>query len=303
MEKIDRLGWTAGLAFESYGLTVGVRVNDPAVLDRVCQCLPPGWKPARPRPVRMLFSLRVGGVGPRPGVRNYHLLYRDVEQCGRTLDLDAIFEALENELQLYVGENARQRVFVHAGVVGWRGQAIVIPGRSFSGKSTLVAALLRAGATYYSDEYAVLDRQGRVHPYPRRLALRQPAGQRPRRPRAEELGTTTGAKPLPVGLIALPRYVPGKRWDPRPLSQGQALLELMNNTLCALRKPEAALSVLQRLVQGAPVLKGVRGEADDTAQDLLDRLPEPSPGLTTLLWKTFYQGARSSCYRLLGMKT
>ena len=43
-------------------------------------------------------------------------------------------------------------------IVTWgRGRAIVIPGRTFSGKSTLVAELVRAGATYYSDEYAVED--------------------------------------------------------------------------------------------------------------------------------------------------
>jgi hypothetical protein len=30
-----------------------------------------------------------------------------------------------------------------------------------------VAELVRAGATYYSDEFAVLDSRGRVHPFPR----------------------------------------------------------------------------------------------------------------------------------------
>jgi hypothetical protein len=34
---------------------------------------------------------------------------------------------------------------------------------SYSGKTTLVSELIRAGATYYSDEYAVIDERGRVH--------------------------------------------------------------------------------------------------------------------------------------------
>ena len=51
-----------------------------------------------------------------------------------------------------------------AGVVGWENRAIVMPGASFAGKTTLVRAWLEAGATYYSDEFAVLDRAGRVHP-------------------------------------------------------------------------------------------------------------------------------------------
>jgi len=83
-----------------------------------------------------------------------------------------VFEAFETDLQLYVAEMAPRRLFVHAGVVGWRGQAIIIPGRTFTGKTTLVAALVKAGATYYSDEYAVLDVRGRVHPYARPLGIR-----------------------------------------------------------------------------------------------------------------------------------
>jgi hypothetical protein len=66
-----------------------------------------------------------------------------------------------------VAENARRWIFVHAGVVAWRGQAIVIPGATQSGKTSLVAALVRAGAEYFSDEYAVFDARGRVHPLPR----------------------------------------------------------------------------------------------------------------------------------------
>ena len=71
---------------------------------------------------------------------------------------------------VHVANYAPDRVFVHAGVVAWRGRALVLPGTSFAGKTTLVAELVRAGAIYYSDEYAVLDEQGRVHPYSARSA-------------------------------------------------------------------------------------------------------------------------------------
>ena len=61
MEKLDRLGWAAGLAFTAYGVSVGVRVSDPGVLERVRALLPPGWKPAGKPRVRRLYSLIVGG--------------------------------------------------------------------------------------------------------------------------------------------------------------------------------------------------------------------------------------------------
>jgi hypothetical protein len=192
--------------------------------------------------------------------------------------LEQLFDPLESDLQMFVAEWARRRIFVHAGVVGWRGQAIVIPGHSLSGKSTLVAALVRAGATYYSDEYAVFDAQGCVHPYARRLSLRTENFGRPVRCDPETLGGRRGAKPLPVGLIAVSQYQSGASWRPRQLSPGQAALALLANTVPARRRPEAALAALQPVVSCAAALKGRRGEADETAAVLLRTLGMSSRG-------------------------
>ena len=35
MRKVDRLGWTAGIAFNAYGASVGIRVNDAALMERL----------------------------------------------------------------------------------------------------------------------------------------------------------------------------------------------------------------------------------------------------------------------------
>src|SRR6185312_3555780 len=115
----------------------------------------------------------------------------------------AALQAFESKLALHVAAESRTFLFVHAGVVGWRGRAIVLPGRTHAGKSTLVAALVRAGATYYSDEYALVDGDGRVWPYPRPLSLRRARG--PVRVRPERLGRV-GRGPLPVGLVVLCRF-------------------------------------------------------------------------------------------------
>jgi hypothetical protein len=61
MEKIDRLGWAAGLAFTAYGVRVGIRVSETDVLKRVGIYLPPTWKPASSPRVDILYSLVVGG--------------------------------------------------------------------------------------------------------------------------------------------------------------------------------------------------------------------------------------------------
>ena len=83
-----------------------------------------------------------------------------------------------------------------------------------SGKSALVAELVRAGATYYSDEYAIFDSLGRVHPYPKPLSLRgEPDGRAERHP-IEGWGGRRGTKPLRVGLVVNTVYKPGARWRP-----------------------------------------------------------------------------------------
>ena len=169
-------------------------------------------------------------------------------------------------------------MFVHAGVVRWRGQGIVIPGRSLSGKSTLVRELVKAGATYYSDEYAVCDSQGRVHPYPKPLSLRENGKGRPKPlgAKAMEGVGRPGVKPLPVGLIVVTKYRPGARWRPRQLSPGRSVMALLNHTVSARRQPRVAFTTLRQAVSGAGalVLQGVRGEACEMAESLLHRASE-----------------------------
>jgi hypothetical protein len=261
MAKIDRLGWAAGGYFTTFGVRIGIRVNDPTVLAKLTERLPPGWRPADSAIVNRLYSVKAGGAGSGRGVRHFNLLYGDAARLARTADFDELLDSFESEVQLYVAESARRRIFVHAGVVGWNGGAIVIPGPSFSGKTTLVAELIRAGATYYSDEYAVLDAQGRVHPYAKPLSIRDAGTHKPRKYTIDALGGRPGSRPLPVILVVVSEYKPEANWRPRRLSVGRGLLSLLANTVSARRRPDSALATLQQVVLRAPVFKGARGEA------------------------------------------
>ncbi len=268
MAKIDRLGWAAGLAAIAYGHRIGIRVSDASALERAAACLPPGWKPAARPVVECMYSLVVGGAGPK--VRRFNLLYRATERLVRSHDLDLVYATLEDDLALHVAAAAPSRVFVHAGVVGWRGGAIVLPGRTLAGKSTLVDAMVRAGATYYSDEYAVFDEQGRVHPFARPLKLRARPGESAARPAEAPPDRLVGKRPMPVRLVALTHYQPGARWQSQMLSPGQALLALMESTLPVRHRPEASLRTLREIVTRAPVIKGVRGEVEEAVERLLN---------------------------------
>jgi hypothetical protein len=162
--------------------------------------------------------------------------------------------------------------FLHAGVVGWQGRAILLPGRSLSGKTTLVREMLRLGATYYSDEFAVVDNSGNVHPFTRPLGIREDSTYAQTKYPAEILGATSGVKPLPLGAVVICKYEAGARWKPAPLSHGQGALELMANSIAVRNRPQHTLRRIHRLVRNGVFVKGPRGEACESAVSILNLL-------------------------------
>lgn len=238
----------------------------------VLECLPPDWKRAPSPIVDHLFSLVSGDKIPNSRIQRFSLGYYDAVRFARSTSFAVVLQAFESQLQLLVAENARRRIFVHAGVVGWKNQAIVIPGRSFSGKSTLVDKLVRAGATYYSDEYAVFDERGRVYPFLRPLKLRAPQSLAGERLVPVPLNGHEVSKPLTVRLIISTKYKPSASWRPRRLSPGRGVLELLSNTVSARSHTRRAIDTLTESVRSAEVLKGVRGEAEEIVEDILSRV-------------------------------
>lgn len=271
MQKIDRLGWSGGFAFKSHGVLVGVRVNDPAVLRLFAERVPPG-STFESGIVDQLYSVVIADAGSSRRIKRYNVAYCGAQRLARSIDLETVLDAFESHLQITVAEWSPIRAFVHAGVVEWKGKAIVIPGLSFSGKTTLVKHLVQAGAKYCSDEYAVLDRRGWVHPYPRPLGLRSEDSARTERIPIEDLGGVIASRPLPVNLIVSTTFKAGAIWRPRRLSAGKGVLELLSHTVSARRRPSLALTALPKAAAHATILKGVRGEADRIADAMLEKV-------------------------------
>jgi hypothetical protein len=156
-----------------------------------------------------------------------------------------------------------------------------------SGKSRLAAALVNAGAEYLSDEFAVLDSRGFVHPYPRPLSIRDERGVRSDLT-AADVGRCRqfGGEGLRVGLLAdvtFDETVERLRiWQ---ISRAQAVLVLLANSVAAQTQPEAVLEAAVATVAHAQCFSGVRGEAIPSAAELLDLLalvtsPPPDPKAT-----------------------
>lgn len=219
------------LTAEAYGHRVGLRVPS-ADVDAVRRLLPHWWTDADVEPER-------------------------VWEAASAVEADSAI----CELERWVAEWAANRIFVHAAVVAIDGRALLLPGRSRTGKSTLTATLLREGAAYGSDEWAVLSPDGRVHPYPRPVHMRTgPEGAFNRIP-VTELGAATISGPLPVAAVAQLHYQPGSEYRVEPLSAGMTVLSLFDHTLCAQSRPPEVLDTLMAATEGVRAVAGSRGEA------------------------------------------
>lgn len=265
-ESFNRSRQEGVFAFQSYGARIGIRADNIDILRYILDYLPPGIQELNSTDLDEVYSF----LTPSDRYQNYRLFCRDKE-IAATESLAEILNIFDTDLRIKIGLLSPEYLFVHAGAIGWKGRAIVIPGRSFSGKTTLVTALVKAGAIYYSDEYAVFDRQGLVHPYARELSIRKGQNERVKCS-VEKLGGESGVEPLPVGLVVHTKYEAGHSWNSREISPGQAVLALLENTIAARTRSSFALSILARSVSTARAIEGERGEAEEGAAAILQEI-------------------------------
>lgn len=252
------------IALESDGVRIAVTADTRDIADRLPEVLPPEFVEVEADTVSESFGI----VADLNGTYTYT---RSDSPVSSDLDVEFALTLIQTQIRLYIGLNAPNRFFIHAGVVAVNGRAIVLPGRSFSGKTTLVAAFLRRGATYLSDEFAVFDQGGLVHPYLTKLSVRESEDVR-RSVEATELGSSNGTEALPVAAIVLTSYQPGSEWRPTELSRGQAALGLLDNTVAAIERPDELLPLCRRITDGPLLLSSERGDTEPVVTDLLSRL-------------------------------
>jgi hypothetical protein len=241
-----------------------VETNREEARARLVEAFPPGWRASAADVVDHHLALVADD-------RDAYAVDLDGAPQIANVALDIGLDTLDSTMRVRIAYEARDRIFVHAGVVAYAGGALLIPGRSFSGKTTLVAALVEAGATYYSDEYAALDGDGNVHPYARPLSLRDANGQQRNHP-VQAFGGSAGEGPLPVRCVLLTTYRAGAQWAPQTLSAREGVLALIGHAVPVRDRPDETLRAAGRAAEGAAVLRGDRGDADALAPFLLAAL-------------------------------
>lgn len=178
--------------------------------------------------------------------------------------LHAAVRSLKHEVVLRFIEARPDLVWLHAGAVAPPGndtEALLFVGAWGSGKSTMVAALYRAGWRYLSDDMVPYDPAlQRVLPFPLTIAYREPQKEHVDRADVPGLPKTyvdleasrVQADPLPARALVFPRFQP----DDAP---GAA----------AYPSAEAAVALIRQCQNG----NEHRGDAVQRICELADRVP------------------------------
>ena len=254
--------------FESYGVPIRIESNSPEVLriafSTARSALLGDVREIKCSSVQQVFSLPVSTNGECTIIQNGEPMV--------TAKMEMRFwKYFDSLVRILVAEFTKKYVFLHAGTVGWHGKALVLPGDSHFGKTTLVAELVRNGAEYYSDEYAVLDPQGLVHPFARPLSLRTDGTniietQTP----VEKLNGQAGDRPLRVGMVLFTKYIPDSEPKYELLSTGRGVVEIIAQTIAIKRNTEFVINILKKAFSSAIIVKSPRPDAGLFARELLE---------------------------------
>ena len=201
----------------------------------------------------------------------------DGKPIGGEVRPEDLFVVLTTDINQRAIASRPNRLTVHAGAVSVRGRAILLPGPSGAGKTTLTAALLSVGCDYLTDEAVSIDLETlEVEPYAKPLSLDADA--------CEALGLEVDewaarrvvppsylrrlATPAPAkaAVIVFPRFEPGARARMKPLGRAEALVELANNSFNFVDHGGEWLGGLARLVGSCRCWRFTTGDAREAAR-------------------------------------
>jgi hypothetical protein len=268
MAPLKKTGLDHALFIESHGVTIRLTSNEPEALVATLPEIKANLPGCRIVKKASTWDHEFAYIW-NPG--RLDAVYKNGEKVAVRRRRDWAFQLLGSQIRLTVAEFAPHHIFVHAGVVAVGGKAIVIPAKSFKGKTTLTAELVKRGAVYYSDEYAVIDGDGNIHPFPKDLSMRGIIDDRTQVEMAvEEFGGVAGTGSIRAGLIVITEYGANYRWRPKPVSSGRGFLELINHTVSIRQNTKLAFKALGNMIKDAEIIKSRRGDASVTAAAIIE---------------------------------
>ncbi|HEY5153787.1 MAG TPA: hypothetical protein VIJ47_03565, partial [Acidimicrobiales bacterium] len=288
--------------FEVLGTVIELRIEDPALAAVALRVLAPLLADTTTGSTDSTDSaaVRIDLVTGDDGT--FRLLRADREVV-RTADRPAALSHLLAELNQQAVGGTTDAVLLHAAAVRGPAGIAVLPADSESGKSTLAAALVRAGLRYLTDEAVGIDlATGAVRVYPRAIGLGSgswpllpeaapPAAEvdagffadewhvDPRRLHPDALDGLTdlrrGDADTQIVLVAFPTYDPTEVTRLEPAARAPALLMLLHNAFNLAELPDggaAGVAALDRLSRRAELARLISSDLDAAVELIVDRL-------------------------------
>jgi hypothetical protein len=217
--------------------------------------------------VRTIYEVR--SVDRASDRRRYELL-RNGRPVGRVSSIGLLVDLLVRDTTNEVVSTTAYAA-VHAAAAAREGRAVILPAPGGHGKTTTVAALVRGGWDFLTDEVTLISREdGLVYPFPRPLSISpgsiglltglkdqippEPASYRhyDHHVSPDDLRPRSLSGPVRVALIVFPSYARGAATTLTRISRAEALIELLRGTfnLDLLRRD--AVGPLARVVERAP---------------------------------------------------
>lgn len=273
-KNLDKVEWTSVFAFEAYNVKIGIRSTNHGVLEQIKERLP-FLLPTGYRGIDFIESEYIFSIIWSDKPQKRLLVYKNDEEILKLPKKDWKLDFLESQIRVTVAEFSNEFVFLHAGAVRFKDKAIIIPARSFSGKTTLVAELAKRGLEYYSDEYAVIDENGLLHPFPKQLSMRGIIDDYQQIDiDVEDYGGKKGNEPINIGLILVSKFIKRAKFQPKLMSSGEGIIESIANSVSIRQNPEFVLRVLGKVMNQAKVVKTNRSEAKKFADKFIPYLEE-----------------------------
>jgi hypothetical protein len=205
-----------------------------------------------------------------PGAQPEHVVLRRGRQrvyegeCNGALALALLDQTVRGLVQ-----GSRRGLVLHAGAVGRRGGAVLLPGDAGAGKTTLTAWLVGRGFDYLTDELVFLrDRSLLCEPFRRALNVKQ--GDGPALDGIVKFDTPAAALRTPQGYLVtpprhrrgpaspfvqaviFPRYEPGTGFSLLALSPGESALRLMSALVNTRLRHDRGFTAITYLARSCP---------------------------------------------------
>ena len=225
-------------SFHCTAFRVGFRLtaNSELLLSAMLQCAPFGAQVcARPSASTNYPSF---ALAKSPGRPDYCLIVDD-QVIAESKELQSLLDHLTRSLMVHVANYAPDRVFLHAGVVGWQGHALVF-------QEQVLLASQRSSLNWCAPEPLttptnMLSSTNAASCIPIRATCRCGTGSPEQSSMCvEQLDGIVGTTPLRVSRVVLTEYKASAHWQPEPLSAGMAVLEMLQHAIPVQRSPHAS---------------------------------------------------------------